>query len=551
MIESAGARRIWIAGMCLLCALLITLQAWAGRYSMDPDGISYLDMADKLQHADFSPLVHPYWSPLYPSLLAFALKAFPSAAMEFPATHLANWLIGLLALAGFTVFLLQYLRAQAAARGTESMASFRCRTGFAYALFLLGTLEAIGIAMVSPDLCVAACIYLAAGLCCRLAGGFGSYITAGLLGVTLGFACLAKAAMVPLGIVLLLLLAIPRLSGAVRRSSITVALLCFAAILGPYVFALSRSQHHLTFGESGKLNYAWSVEGEIPVFAGWMTASPIMGTPAHPPRLLNADPPVLEFKDTVSATYPLWYDPVYFHQGLRVKFSPRKELSAMVRSLQGFRWASGYSLYPLLAGLFVLGCAASLRRVSISLSTSLFLYWSVAAFSLYALVVVLPRYIAPFVVIFWFTVYDAFSSGRLKSVARGAVGATAISILLFQMLVLVKTTAGTDAHLVVAKELERIGLRPGDEIATVGSGFEAYYAQLSKLRIVATIGYTGGPSNDDNLAALNDTDLNAIEDKLRQLHVKAIVGRQSKVLTAGNSWDCIEATGYCVLLLKK
>jgi phage FluMu protein gp41 len=170
---------------------------------------------------------------------------------------------------------------------------------------------------------------------------------------------------------------------------------------------------------------------------------------------------------------------------------------------------------------------------------------------LYALVVVLPRYIAPFVVIFWFTVYDAFSSGRLKSVARGAVGATAISILLFQMLVLVKTTAGTDAHLVVAKELERIGLRPGDEIATVGSGFEAYYAQLSKLRIVATIGYTGGPSNDDNLAALNDTDLNAIEDKLRQLHVKAIVGRQSKVLTAGNSWDCIEATGYCVLLLKK
>jgi len=220
------------------------LQAWVGRFYMDPDGISYLDMAGKLEHADFSPLVHPYWSPLYPSILAFALKTFPAPSTEFPVVHLVNCLIGLMALASFTFFILQY------PRPAESITGFRCRTGFAYALFLLGTLGAIGIAMVSPDLCVAACIYLAAGLCCRLAGGFGSNITSGLLGVTLGFACLAKAAMVPLGIVLLLLLAIPRLSGAVRRSSIAVALLCFAALLGPYVFALSRSQHHLTFGES-------------------------------------------------------------------------------------------------------------------------------------------------------------------------------------------------------------------------------------------------------------------------------------------------------------
>jgi len=287
------------------------------------------------------------------------------------------------------------------------------------------------------------------------------------------------------------------------------------------------------------------------VFAGWMTASPIMGTPAHPPRLLNADPPVLEFKDSVWATYPLWYDPVYFHQGLHIQFSLRKEVPALIRSLQGFRWTFGYSLYPLLAGLVLLGSVSPFRRALINLSTSLLLWWSLAAFGLYALVVVLPRYIAPFMVIFWFVIYEAFPPGGLKSVIRGAVGALSLCILLFHMLTLSKTAAGTDSPLVVAKELERIGLHPGDEIATVGSGFEAYYAQLSKLRIVANIGYAGGPSDDDNLATMNDTDLNAIEDKLRRLDIKAIVGRQSKISTTGSAWDCIEATGYCVLLLKK
>ena len=49
-------RRAWITALCLLCALLITYQAWVSRSVMNPDGISYLDMADRLQQGNFDTL---------------------------------------------------------------------------------------------------------------------------------------------------------------------------------------------------------------------------------------------------------------------------------------------------------------------------------------------------------------------------------------------------------------------------------------------------------------------------------------------------------------
>jgi hypothetical protein len=550
-------RRIWISGLCLLCGFLITLDAWAGRLHMNPDGISYLDMADKLLRQDFSPLVHPYWSPLYPCLLAFVLKVFPTPAMEFQAVHIANWLIGLTALGTFTFFLTQYLSFQVAAKGGESAASFRCRTSFGYVLFLWGTVEAIGLAPVSPDLCVAALVYLTAGLCCRQAAGrFRWYVTAGFLGVILGLACLTKAAMLPLSVMLLALLAIQWSFTTERRPSLAITALGFILVIGPYVFALSRHQHRLTFGEAGRLNYAWLVQGGIPVHVGWMGQPGTAGTPPHPVRLLSSDPRVLEFRDTVPGTYPLWYDPAYFHEGIQIRFDLRKQSSTIVKSLTGLRYAFGSALYPLLAGLFVLACGASPRQVWNKLLRSLLVPWSLGAFVMFGLVHIEPRYISGFMVLFWLGVYDAFSPGRLRPICQGAISATTVCILLFQMHALLKTgadamrTSGPSAHLAVAHELARLGLHPGDEIATEGSGLNAYYARLARLRIVAEIGWTGnGPTGNEQPQALDDTKINAIRDKLQQLHIRAIVSQGIHVATVANAWHSIGDTGYSVLLL--
>ena len=548
-----SAKRRWIALLCLLCTLFMTMQAWAGRYAMNPDGISYLDMADRLLQGDFSTLVHPYWSPLYPTLLAIALKLSPASAPEFPVAHAVNWLIGLGALAGFTFLVAERARRQDVASG------FYCRTGFAYMLFLWATMEGLGLTQVIPDLCVAALVYLVACLCCRLAEGSGGRGLSCLLGVVLGLAVLAKAAMLPLGVGLLVILAFPGLSISAPRSIVAVAAVVFGLIIAVYGLALSRQQHRFTLGDAGKLNYAWLVAGEIPLHAGWIEPSPTAGTPAHPPRLLSSNPTVITFKDRVPGTYPLWYNPAFFHQGLRVKFDFRKQFSAFAKSWQSLRWAAGSSLIPLLAGLFVLCSLVPVRQAVISFLKSPLGIWPVLAMTMFALVTIEARYVAPFLVLFWLAVYDAATPGKLHPARQAVLKVTAVSILLFQLSHL-GTLAGSTfqsaaapTHVAVSRELRRLGLHSGDEIATVGPGFNAYYARLARLRIVASIGWKGGEYADTSqVEALTDTQFDTIKEMLRPVPVKAIVSQYNCAAAqrGRHAWHSIANTDYCVLLLR-
>jgi hypothetical protein len=493
---------------------------------MNPDGVSYLDIAGKVLDGEPAALLNPYWSPLYPAILAIVLKFFPNPANWFPAVHLANALVAFCTLAAFTFFLRAY------SNQTESLASFRARTAFAYALCLWGVLEAVGLGGANPDLCVTALVYLAAGLSYR------QPVRPVLLGAVLALACFAKAAMVPLSLALLILLALWR----VRLRTLAVAFATFAAILGPYVAVLSVRQHHFTFGESGRLNYAWIVLKAVPQSAGWTQPSLEAGTPQHSPRVLNTDPPVLEFSGPVSATNPLWFDPVYFHEGLQVRFDVRKQLVALIHSLLSFRTACGTILFPLLAGAIVL--ALHSRRFP----RNPVFYWSLAAFCLYAMVVVEPRYIAPFLVLFWLIAYDTLAGTPLRAWTRALLSVTAICILFFQVQGTLKQAASSStrakalAHLTAARELASLGLKPGDHIATIGSGFDAYYAKLTQLQINATIGYEGGTEPDG--PNVRPFDLAVIKEELQPRQIKAIVGACN--FLPGST--ALANSGFCAVL---
>ena len=68
------------------------VQAWVSRFEMNPDGISYLDIGDKVWSGDWPALVNGYWSPIYGFFLGLALKVLkPSSYWEFPAVHLVNF----------------------------------------------------------------------------------------------------------------------------------------------------------------------------------------------------------------------------------------------------------------------------------------------------------------------------------------------------------------------------------------------------------------------------------------------------------------------------
>src|SRR6185437_900725 len=100
---------LWIAALGLGAA-----DAWASRYTMYPDGISYLDLGDALWRGDWHNAINGYWNPLYPAVVGFFFKIFkPSLYREYPLVHVVNFGIYVVALICFDFFLRRFIEAHA------------------------------------------------------------------------------------------------------------------------------------------------------------------------------------------------------------------------------------------------------------------------------------------------------------------------------------------------------------------------------------------------------------------------------------------------------
>ena len=88
-------------------------EAWVTRFTMYPDGVSYLDLGDAIWRGDWHNAVNAYWSPLYPAITGMFLKVFkPPIEHEYPLVHLINFLIYLVALASFEYFFRKFVAQQ-------------------------------------------------------------------------------------------------------------------------------------------------------------------------------------------------------------------------------------------------------------------------------------------------------------------------------------------------------------------------------------------------------------------------------------------------------
>jgi hypothetical protein len=85
----------WVVfGFRLLALILGGLHTWAAAtsYSMNADGISYLDIGDAYMRGDWTTAVNPVWSPLYSWILGPVMALFkPSMRWEFPLVHIVNF----------------------------------------------------------------------------------------------------------------------------------------------------------------------------------------------------------------------------------------------------------------------------------------------------------------------------------------------------------------------------------------------------------------------------------------------------------------------------
>lgn len=493
------------AVLTAIAILLGALHAWAGRHAMNPDGISYLDMGDAFLRGDLGMAINAYWSPLYALLIGIANYVIkPSLYGEFAVVHLVNFFIFVGALLGFRFFLhsviafLERYRNDDEKEGVTRL-SLRALIAIGYSLFLVVSLNFITLANVSPDLLVAAFLFIIGGILLSLNGSHknSSVRIFIILGGALGFGYLAKTFMFPFAFVILLVVALcPQKNFWRHAGRVAAACAVFFLLSAPWILAISRAKGKLTFGESGELTYAWHVNG-VRLHTHWQGEEGVFGMPIHPSRIIYAQPPVYEFNGPVRGTYPPWYDPSYWYEGTQSPFNMSNQFSALRRNarllyetlvtFQVWSVAIGFAIMTLL-------WHRALRLREVVRMGILFLP-AAAGTGAYLFVLIQPRYIAAFCIFFFLGWASLIRLPRDDESKRVTYVITTVVMIALIFSLAISTGAkfarlrlDTHEHAQTAEELTRKGIRAGDPIAIIGwqfNGASAYWARLARLRIIA------------------------------------------------------------------
>jgi hypothetical protein len=274
------------AALCCIAVGYLALDA------LNPDGVSYLDLAAAAQRGDWAHFVQGYWSPLLPAIIATigTVTGQSGAALVWLA-HILNTVAALLAVG----IIWQWSRTIASRPGTATIAPAL------FATFLICSAGLPRIEAVTPDVIL---------LVVLVALSYELVVHAGrrwvLVGLLLGTAFLAKTSAWPW-----LLAAIPiRLwaaTTAAQRAAVVRSIAVCAAVMLLWIVPMSLKYGRPTLGSSGALNWSWYVSANssrLPdTDAGNNSAYHDVGVGNG--RLLT----MATFDDAAYWTYQPWGDP--------------------------------------------------------------------------------------------------------------------------------------------------------------------------------------------------------------------------------------------------
>jgi hypothetical protein len=356
----------------LLTALVTFGYALYDSYQLDGDAVDYMDIGDYLRAHQWAGMVNGYWHPLYPAFLSLGHALFHATlATELRVYCFVNFgifLLGMAAVVAFTDAIVDLRstltvrlrstltvdrsslgRAKSSSRTTDSVERTTEHflldgSGLRYlglALLAIASQRELSLGKVRPDLLLQTLLLFAlAALLRHLATGRVRY--AALMGAALGCAYLTKSFALVVAVLAIAVLAGFRWLWLKHKPARVIpaalaALVCFAAIAGPYVAALSRQHGRLDFGDSGSLNYAWYVGGtEKMHLQPYMTSQ--FGSAdvhlKHPERELLRSPQILSYAELPYGTYPDWFDTTYWNDGVKTHFDLRREIPRALRNCE-------------------------------------------------------------------------------------------------------------------------------------------------------------------------------------------------------------------------
>ncbi len=557
--------------ICWIVAILLgAFQSWDTRHSMNPDGLSYLDMGDAYLRGDWDMAINAYWSPLYSWLTGLALFILnPTPYWEATVIHLVNFLIYLGSMACFHFFLNQLIKYNQFQIDNNNKTNYRSFPEWVwiilgYSLFIWTSLDLITLTKVTPDMCLTGFVYLASGLFIRIRMGFSSVFIYILFGIVLGLGYLTKVPFLP--IAFFFLGSSIFLIGHFRNNwkRVMILSLSFFIVCGSFAIVLSKAQGRFTFGDSGKLNYAWYVNN-VPKWVHWQGDEPKSGTPMHPTRKISDEPVIYEFETPIQGTYPPWYDPTFWHEGISINFNIKQQIAVLQHIIENFYVDLFFKLQaPLIVGFLIFFLKEWNRSNSYNalLKQWFLLIPAIIALCMFALVHAETRFLGAYIILLWLGLFSGvylFQSSESIKWATNVILAMVITLItititpfgmrtyhLFVDLIGDKKV-WPHKHFQVAQGVKQLNIHVGDKVAFIGHAIDAYWARLASVQIIAEIPY----KNIDSFWTADSTVKNKVFQTFSDVHAKAILTSEVPQYTSLSEWQRIGDTGYYFYDLRK
>ena len=541
---------------------------WITRHIMNSDGLSYVDIARNYAEGNFKDAFNTFWSPFYSWIIAIVFILFkPSTYMEFTYIHIINYTAFVLSLIGFNYFLkelIQYRERIIKENENTTIISHTLLILLSYSLFIWTSLKFVTLWIVSPDMILAVFLYFCFGLLISInrRPQKSKFI---LLGILLGIAYFVKP--------IILWLSIPFIVGALYASNdkkkfLTSAIFSFVLFIGiisPYVYLMSQEKNRLTFADSGKLMLLWEINHVTNTYmVHWQGGDGTYGKPIHPSRKLYSHPRIFEFGTPISGTYPAWYDPTYWYEGAKPKLTPDELVKPFI--IHAFDY---FAIYIVLQGILLISAIFLILKSTGDFYSNFkkqMFYLSPAIAALILITIMLPelRYMCVYLVVLWTAVFSCLvlpkydENIRLSKSLPIMVSGLLIFITLFakfypsdfcyseniKKILLGKPLLRHNTW-IVYKELQNMGLKEGDKVATIGHGFFATWAHFGKNKIIAEI-----PNKDERFF------WHSTEEKRQNIYaifkfigVKAIVAETVPKYADLAGWKKIDDTSYYVYFL--
>jgi hypothetical protein len=391
-----------------------------------------------------------------------------------------------------------------------------------------------------------------------------------LIGAGLGCAYLTKSyAFLPATLLLIAIFVhgLLRKDGS-RARAVTGAALASASFFLfsiPYVAAISLQRGRLTSGESARLNYAFSID-QMGRWHEWHNhkLGHALGTFKNAEEALLDTPAVYSYARHLRGTYPLWFDPAYWTDGLQPRFWLSGHIQRLIRCSELLiRFLVDHPEFLIYTAVLLISGYRFCRIKEINKS-----FFAVTFLGLLMLIIYFPidiqdRYISA---IFLLIMIPLLS---LIRPAKGAsdLSAAAVTILLAGLTITNATRDVAESRRVesgaghlggaydsriytAATGLIDLGIEPGSKLACMGDSacyIDQYWARLTSSQIGAEVEV---PNNSDPAIFWGDIpNKTDVLNALRSQNIKALVAVFPNGIAANEGWKRLGSGHfYCFLL---